>query len=75
MTFLIFVNRMTSLNIAVVGAGLSGLCAARYAANNGHHVVLFEQTAQLGGTWYYTDNIGTDKFGLDIHTSMYHDLR
>lgn len=66
---------MTLLNIAVVGAGLSGLCAAKHAAGEGHHVTIFEQTAQLGGTWFYTDDIGTDEIGLGIHTSMYHGLR
>lgn len=66
---------MAKLNIAVIGAGLSGLCAAKYASIGGHQVTVFEQAAQIGGTWYYTNNIGRDELGLNIHTSMYHDLR
>ena len=36
-------------NIAVVGAGPGGLSAAMVAAERGHHVVLFEQAAEIGG--------------------------
>ena len=35
--------------IAVVGAGPAGLAAALAADKRGHHVVLFEQAAQIGG--------------------------
>lgn len=66
---------MSKLNIVVIGAGLSGLCVAKYAQNYGHEVTIYEQTGQLGGTWFYTDEVGCDEYGLDIHTSMYHNLR
>lgn len=66
---------MKKLNVAVVGAGLAGLCAAKYAKSFGHSVTLFEQCEKLGGTWIYTDQTGKDEYGLDIHTSMYHNLR
>lgn len=36
--------------VAVVGAGPGGMEAARVAAQRGHRVVLFERSAQLGGT-------------------------
>lgn len=62
-------------NIAVIGGGLAGLCAAKYAINSGHQVTIFEQTANIGGTWIYTDDIGPDEYGFDVHTSMYHNLR
>jgi len=35
--------------IIVVGGGVAGMEAARIATINGHYVVLFEKTAQLGG--------------------------
>ena len=35
--------------IAVVGAGAAGLAAAMVAAERGHHVVLFDKAAQIGG--------------------------
>lgn len=68
-------NKMSKLNIAVVGAGASGLCIAKYSLSAGHQVTIYEQTEQLGGTWNYTDAVGRDDIGLDIHTSMYRDLR
>lgn len=66
---------MVQLKIAVLGAGLSGLCAAKYAKQSGHLVTIFEQSGEIGGTWVYTDSIGKDEYGLNIHTSMYHNLR
>jgi cation diffusion facilitator CzcD-associated flavoprotein CzcO len=36
--------------------------------------VAFEQTSEVGGTWVYRDEIGKDKYGLDIHSSMYQGL-
>lgn len=62
------------LNIGIIGAGLSGLCASKYAKQSGHSVTVFEQSDRIGGTWNYTDATGQDKYGLDIHTSMYHNL-
>lgn len=59
----------------VIGAGTAGLAAARRILETGAQVIVFEQTDQLGGTWNYTDAIGKDKYGLDIHTSMYQGLR
>ena len=35
-------------NIAVVGAGISGMCAA-YALSKNHDVTLFEQASRAGG--------------------------
>lgn len=66
---------MGKLKIAVIGAGLAGLCAAKYAISAGHLVTIFEQCAELGGTWIYREATGKDEYGLDIHTSMYHNLR
>lgn len=63
------------MRIAVIGAGAGGLCAARHALAAGHDVIVFEQTAQLGGTWAYEEQVGTDEFGLPIFSSMYQGLR
>lgn len=59
----------------VIGAGTAGLAAAKRILETGAQVIVFEQTDQLGGTWNYTDAVGKDKYGLDIHTSMYRGLR
>lgn len=63
------------MHIAVIGAGTAGLCAAKHSLQNGFDVTVFEQAAQVGGTWVYTDNIGKDTFGLDVHSSMYQGLQ
>lgn len=60
--------------VVVIGAGASGLCAAKHALAHGYDVTVYEQSNQVGGTWVYTDRIGTDEHGLPIHTSMYKDL-
>ena len=62
-------------HVAVIGAGTAGLCAAKHAIQNGFDVTVFERANQVGGTWVYTDNIGMDKFGLQVHTSMYQGLQ
>lgn len=40
-----------SKRIAVVGAGMGGLCAAIKAREAGHEVVLYEHADSVGGTW------------------------
>lgn len=37
--------------VAVIGAGLGGLCAAIMARRAGHEVVILEQANDVGGTW------------------------
>lgn len=66
---------MAKLDIVIVGAGLSGICAAKYALQSGHSVTVYEQSSSVGGTWIYTDATGSDEYGLDIHSSMYSGLR
>ncbi len=66
---------MTKLRLAVIGAGVAGLTAARHGVCYGCDVTVFEQTSKLGGTWVYSDVIGKDKYGLDVHSSMYQGLK
>ena len=63
------------MNVAVIGAGMAGVCAAKNALSYGFNVTVFEQTDNIGGTWVYTDETDKDKYGLDVHSSMYSDLR
>jgi dimethylaniline monooxygenase (N-oxide forming) len=65
---------MTKLRLAVIGAGIAGLSAAKNGASFGCDVTVFEQASQLGGTWVYSDNVGKDKHGLEVHSSMYKGL-
>lgn len=69
------INNNSVLNVAVIGAGYSGLCSAKYAIAQGFNVTIYEQTEHIGGTWYYTDTVGKDKYGVDVHSSMYQGLR
>lgn len=62
-------------HVVVIGAGASGLCAAKYAISFGYNVTVYEQSAQIGGTWIYSEEIGNDIHGLPIHTSMYKNLQ
>lgn len=67
------------MRICVLGFGAAGLAAARHATSNSrsvkHECIVFEQTDKLGGTWVYTEDVGQNKYGLPIHTSMYKSLR
>lgn len=66
---------MRLLNIAVIGAGASGLCTAKHADQRGLNVTIYEQAEVLGGTWHYTDTVGKDKYGINVHTSMYQGVK
>ena len=63
---------MSQISVAVIGAGAAGLCAARHlsvaAASHDLRIKVFEQTDNIGGTWVYTDNVGTDTHGLPVHS-------
>ncbi|CRK95738.1 CLUMA_CG009195, isoform A [Clunio marinus] len=62
------------MKIAVIGAGAAGLAAIKNSINYGCDVICFEQSDKVGGTWVYTDEIGVNKFNLDVHSSMYKNL-
>lgn len=68
-------EKKSILNIAVIGAGPSGLVSARHSIADGHEVTVYEQQEELGGVWVYTDQIGKNKYGVDTHTAMYKGLR
>ncbi|XP_072037202.1 uncharacterized protein [Amphiura filiformis] len=63
--------------VAVIGAGAAGLCAARYlsAKPDSFEPTVFEKSDRIGGTWVYTEETGKDQYGLPIHSSMYTNLK
>lgn len=65
------------MKIAVIGAGAAGLTALRHCVSGTYadQVVCYEKTDQIGGTWVYREETGSDRYGLPIHTSMYKSLR
>lgn len=68
-------DRKSVSNIAVIGAGPSGLVSAKYSIEHGYNVTVFEQVEELGGLWVYTDEVGKNKYGATVHTAMYEGLR
>ncbi|CAO1415183.1 unnamed protein product [Diamesa tonsa] len=62
------------MRLAVIGAGVAGLAAAKNGLNFGCEVIVFEQADQIGGTWIFSSEIGKNKYGLDVHSSMYKGL-
>ncbi|XP_076891483.1 flavin-containing monooxygenase FMO GS-OX5-like [Bidens hawaiensis] len=70
----------SSLKVAVIGAGVTGLTAARELQRESHQVVIFEKSHRLGGTWIYNPRVESDPLGTDptrdvVHGSMYKSLR
>ena len=45
-------------NIAIIGAGASGLCAAKYLAETGLRVSIFEIGTNIGGLWCFMNDNG-----------------
>lgn len=50
--FIFFTIRAFALDVAVVGAGASGLTAAHYLKKQGHSVTIFEKNNRVGGKVY-----------------------
>ncbi|XP_059487273.1 senecionine N-oxygenase-like [Neocloeon triangulifer] len=63
--------------VAVIGAGPSGLAAARHfgAPDSPFECQVFEQSSEIGGTWVFTPHVSVDEIGRPIHSSMYTNLR
>ncbi|XP_014495380.1 flavin-containing monooxygenase FMO GS-OX-like 8 [Vigna radiata var. radiata] len=69
-----------SKNVCVIGAGPSGLVAARELRKEAHRVVVLEQNHDVGGQWLYEANVEEeDPLGrkpfLKVHSSIYESLR
>ena len=62
--------------VAVIGAGASGLAALRHMSEKpeAFDPVAFEQSDVIGGTWVYSDSVGTDRNGRPIYSSVYKNL-
>lgn len=73
-------NHHPPLKVAVIGAGVAGLNTARELKKDGHEVVVYEKSDQIGGIWVYTPEIEEDPLGQIpdrkvVHTSLYASLR
>lgn len=72
-----FKEQENKKSVVIIGCGAAGLAALRHFSveGSGFTCVAYEQTDSVGGTWVYTDQVGTDKYGLPVHSSMYKSLR
>nr|XP_043634127.1 flavin-containing monooxygenase FMO GS-OX5-like [Erigeron canadensis] len=72
-----------SLNVAVIGAGISGLVTARELLRENHRVSVFEKSSKVGGTWVYDPQFESDNNNVHhldpnrsiVHSSIYSSLR
>lgn len=69
------VEKSPIYNVAVIGAGVSGLLSTKHCIEKGFNVTVYEQTDHVGGIWKFTDKTGKDKYGINIHSPMYQGLR
>ncbi|KAH6673544.1 FAD dependent oxidoreductase [Halenospora varia] len=46
--------------VAVIGAGVSGVLAAKYLKEEGIEVVVFERSRKAGGNWVYDERVETE---------------
>ena len=73
-------ERNPTKHVCVIGAGPSGLVAARELRKEGHTAVVVEQNHDIGGQWLYQpkveaeEELGRSKF-LKVHSSIYASLR
>ena len=62
------------MNIAVIGAGISGLGCAYRLVQRGHRVEIFEARDRIGGhTATYDVQVGTRRFAIDTGFIVYND--
>jgi dimethylaniline monooxygenase (N-oxide forming) len=63
------------MKVAVIGAGIAGLCAVKHCLAANFSVTAFEQHANIGGNWFYTEATALDANGVEVHTSCYKSLK
>ncbi|KAI0911910.1 hypothetical protein F4823DRAFT_583958 [Ustulina deusta] len=53
-------NRTPIKNVAVIGAGISGVVSAAHLIKEGIEVTVFERTSGIGGVWCYDERVDRD---------------
>ncbi|KAI8514923.1 hypothetical protein Bbelb_075140 [Branchiostoma belcheri] len=60
---------MGPLRVAIIGAGVSGLTSIKACLEEGLQPVCFEQHDDLGGVWYYSDEVRPNQ-GSAVYRSL-----
>ncbi len=60
-------NQRGGKRVAIVGAGASGLCSAKYLLQSGFDVTVFEIGSQIGGMWCYNNDSGRSSAYRTLH--------
>lgn len=55
--------------VAVIGAGAAGLCAAKYLLGQGIDVVIHELGSHIGGLWVYENDNGLSPAYQSLHVN------
>ena len=63
------ITATTHERIAIIGAGMAGLCAAQYLAGKGNDVVVFEGRDRIGGRIWTDRSLGT---AVDLGATWIH---
>lgn len=48
--------RESTVDVVVIGAGISGLAAAKCLLDDGFKVTVLERSCDIGGLWTYREN-------------------
>lgn len=61
------INPTDQLPVAVIGAGVAGLCAAKNLLQEGLEVEIYEMGSQIGGMWCYMNDNGRSSAYRTLH--------
>ncbi|XP_031638617.1 senecionine N-oxygenase-like [Contarinia nasturtii] len=67
-------DKTSDLKFVVIGAGVSGIASAKHLLAQGYNVTIYEQSEDIGGTWFYTNQTGKNQYGIKVHSAMYRGL-
>lgn len=57
----------TEFDVAVIGAGISGIVTAKCLLDDKFKIIVYEKTGHIGGLWQFTG----DGYGVMSFTHMY----
>lgn len=57
-------------DVAVIGAGISGITSAAHLLRQGLKVTVFERSSQVGGVWHYDERIAKDPTYPNVSPSV-----